>query len=422
MTFKQNYIKGKNVLLSDISIAAYNRELFAEFFGIEEQKLKRINALSELDESSYKTLYGYINRLRNVNNWFKNKPWNKLAEDEIRQVYNDLEDGVIKNNRGKRFEDRRSYYNKIFKSKPFELADLQEKVKSLDFFTHRGKKPVRFVNDASFKKMVKFLQKPQHYVLFWLAWDVGENISSLLELKVCHLKRQHNRETQETEYLIYLPQENLKRSRQTRSEPTIYLETVEYIDALLEYGRETEYRDEKGKIRRKVVPYKDDDFLFTFKYRQAMQIFDSVVRRSGIKCEPHSDKPSWKDLRSGMACHLFEQGWHVEDINLRLGHSPQSKWLDSYINYLAVNRKRVKKIYHNNNLEDLKTQLEESKLKAKLLTTKLEKQNEQMQMLVGQDHYYAQKLMQLVDILKQNPQISKSLTHFEAENITKLFV
>jgi len=314
MTFKQNYMNAKGKLLNDTSVAEYNRNLFSEFFEWEERKLKRINELSELDESSYKTLYGYVNKFRNVNKWFKNKPWNELTGDEIKQVYNDLEDGVIKNRLDKRFEDRRSYYNKIFKAKPFKLAGLNEKVGSaLEFFTHRGKKPVRFINESSFKKMVKFLLKPQHYALLWLAWDIGENISSLLELKVCHLKKQINRETKEAEYLVYLSKEILKRSRQTRSEPTVYPETVQYIDALLEYGREIEYRDKKGRIRRKTVPFQENDFVFTFKYRQALQIFDSAVKRSGVKCEPHKEKPSWKDLRSGMACHLFEQGWHVED-------------------------------------------------------------------------------------------------------------
>jgi len=410
MTFKKNYINAKIKLLNDIAIVEYNRNLFDEFFQWEERKLKRINELPQLDESSYKTVYGYINSFKNVNKWFKNKPWNELTEDDIKQVYNDLEDGVIKNRFGKRFEDRRSYYNKIFKAKPFELAGLHEKVKNaLEFFTHRKKKPVRFISEASFKKLLKFLHKPQHYTLFWLAWDIGENISSLLELKVCHLKRQINRETKEAEYLIYLPKENLKRSRQTRSEPTAYTETVDYIDALLEYGREIEYRDEKGQIRRKTVPFKEDDFLFTFKYRQALQIFDSTANRSGVKCEPHNEKPSWKDLRSGMACNLFQQGWHVEDINLRLGHSPQSKWLDSYINYLAVNRKRAKKIHYNNNLQDIKSELEESKLKTKFLANKLEKQNEKIQTLIDKDHYYAEKIMQLLDILKQTPEIGKLL-------------
>ena len=423
MTFKQNYMNAKGKLLNDISVAEYNRNLFSEFFEWEERKLKRINELSELDESSYKTLYGYVNKFRNVNKWFKNKPWNELTGDEIKQVYNDLEDGVIKNRLGKRFEDRRSYYNKIFKTKPFKLAGLHEEVGgALEFFTHKSKKPVRFINEPSFKKMVKFLLKPQHYALLWLAWDIGENISSLLELKVCHLKRQINRETKEAEYLVYLSKEILKRSRQTRSEPTVYPETVQYIDALLEYGREIEYRDKKGRIRRKTVPFQENDFVFTFKYRQALQIFDSAVKRSGVKCEPHKEKPSWKDLRSGMACHLFEQGWHVEDINLRLGHSPQSKWLDSYINYLAINRKRAKKTHYNNNLEDIKHELEEAKLREKFLANKLEKQNEKIQTLVDNDHCYAEKMMQLLDLLKRNPEIVKSLVQKDAGKIKKVFM
>ena len=422
MTFKKNYIKAKSNLLNDIFIAEYNRNLFAEFFEWEERKLKRINELPELDESSYKTVYGYVNMLRNVNKWFKNKPWDELTMEEIKQVYNDLEDGVIKNRFGKRFEDRRSYYNKIFKAKPFKLAGLHEKVEdALEFFTSKKKKPVRFIPEASFKKMIRFLRKPQHYVLFWMAWDVGENISSLLELRVRDLRRQINRDTKEAEYLVYLPKENLKRSRETRSEPTIYSETVVYIDALLEYGRETEYRDEKGKIRRKTVPFKDDDLIFTFKYRQALQIFDSSVKRSGVKCEPHNEKPSWKDLRSGMACHLFEQGWHVEDINLRLGHSPQSKWLDSYINYLAINRKRAKKVHYNNNLEDIKGDLEESRLREKCLANKIEKQNDKIQTLIDRDSYYAEKMMQLLNVFQQNPEIAKSLVHSESEKLAKVF-
>jgi hypothetical protein len=380
MTFENRYYKSKDELLTDDSIVKYNRDLFREFFEWEEEKLKRQNGLPKLDEASYKTLCGYINRLKNVNKWFENMPWNKLTEIEIKKVYNDLEDGKIKNKMGKRFDDRKSYYNKIFKAKPFQLAGLSDKAENaLEFFTDRRKREVRFINEEGFKQMVVFLQKPQHFVLFWLAWDIGENIATLLELRVSHFKRQVNRETKEAEYLIYLPQDVLKRSRRSRSEPTIYHETVRYLDALFKYGREVEYRDEIGKIRRKIVSYKEDDFLFSFKYRQALQIFDSVVSRSAVKCEPHGEKPSWKDLRSGMACHLFSKGWHVEDINLRLGHSPQSKWLEAYVNYLAVNRKRAVETHYNNSLEDLKVELEESKQRERLVAQRLEKQKQDIE-------------------------------------------
>ena len=118
MAFQKTYTNGKTKLLADETIVQYNRDLFCTFFEWEEEKLKRTNGLPELDESSYNTLYCYINKFRNTNAWFKNKAWNVLTEADIRQVYNDLEDGVIKTKRGKRFEDRKSYYNKIFTAIP----------------------------------------------------------------------------------------------------------------------------------------------------------------------------------------------------------------------------------------------------------------------------------------------------------------
>jgi len=358
---KGAYEKGKSKLLNDKSICDENKELFKEFFIWEEEKLKRINGLASIDESSYKTLYGYVNRFRNVNKWFNNKPWKKLTLNDIRQVYRDLEDGKIKNRKGKRFEDRRSYYNKVFRSKPFKLAGKQEEVKkALEFFTDRRKKEVRFVNEENFKKIVSVSSKPQHLALFWLAWDIGENINSLLKLTKNNFKKQFNRQTKESEYLVYLSQDKLKRSRQSRSEPTLYKQTVRYLDIALD------------KLN-------DNDLLFLFGYRQAVKIFDSAVKKSGAKCEPNNDKPSWKDLRSGMACHLFSKGWHSDDINLRLGHTISSRELDVYLNYMAQNRKRAKKIMYNNNLEDLKNDLEEARQREKLLMNRLERQGKDVE-------------------------------------------
>lgn len=361
MSLKERYEKGKTKLLKDRSICKENRELFTEFFTWEEEKLKRINDLPEIDDSSYKTLHGYINRFRNVNKWFENKPWKNLKLAEIKSVYRDLEDGKIINRNGKRFEDRRSYYNKVFKSKPFKLAGKNEEVKqALEFFTDRRKKEVRFVNEENFKKMIGVLSKPQHFALFWLAWDIGENINSLLKLTKRNFKKQTNRQTKESEYLVHLSQDKLKRSRQSRSEPTLYQKTVRYLDMVLQC-------------------LNDDDLIFPFGYRQALKIFDSAVKKSNAKCEPDSNKPSWKDLRSGMACYLFSQGWHSDDINLRLGHTISSRELDVYLNYMAQNRKRAKKILYNNNLEDVKNDLEEARQREKLHSNRLERQKEDIE-------------------------------------------
>lgn len=361
MSFKEKYEKSKLRLLNDISICKENRILFKEFFMWEEEKLKRINGLSKIDESSYNTLYYYINRFKNVNNWFNNKPWKNLTIEEIKKVYINLEDGKITNKNGKRFEDRRSYYNKVFRSKPFKLAGKHEEViQTLEFFTDRRSKEVRFVNEENFKKMVSVISKPGHFALFWLAWDIGENINSLLKLTKSNFKKQINKDTKETEYIVHLPKNKLKRSRRTRSEPTLYPETVQYLNIVLE-------------------GLNADDLIFAFGYRQAVKIFDNAVKKSGAKCEPNNEKPTWKDLRSGMACHLFSLGWHSDDINLRLGHSISSKELDVYLNYMAQNRNRAKKILYNNNLEDIKNELEEVRQREKLQINRLERQRKDIE-------------------------------------------
>lgn len=356
MGFKERYENAKHRFLKDANICRQNRSLFKKFFAWEEEKLRRINDLANLDESSYKTLYAYIIRLRIVNKWFNNKPWKDLTVREIKQVYKDLEDGKITNRKGKRFEDRRSYYNKIFKAKPFQLAGKQGEVqKALEFFTDRRRREVRFVNPENFHKMVGVLSKPTHLALFWLAWDIGENINSILKLTKNNFKKQINRDTREPEYLIHLPKDRLKRSRQTRSEPTLFAETVAYLDMVL-------------------PDLKDDELVFPFGYRQALNILDGAVKRSGAKCEPNGEKPSWKDLRSGMACNLFFLGWHSDDINPRLGHSITSRELDVYLNYMAQNRSRAKKQHYSGSLQDVKNELEEARQREKLHIGRIERQ------------------------------------------------
>jgi len=80
-----------------------------------------------------------------------------------------------------------------------------------------------------------------------------------------------------------------------------------------------------------------------------------------------------------MACYLFSQGWHSDDINLRLGHSISSRELDVYLNYMAQNRKRAKKIMYNNNLEDVKDDLEEARRREKLLLNRFERQKREVE-------------------------------------------
>ena len=121
------------------------------------------------------------------------------------------------------------------------------------------------------------------------------------------------------EYIVQLRAAKLKRSRRPRGEPTLYPETVHLLDTVL----------------RSMQP---GERLFPFGYCGATKMFRAAVRRSGATTMPNGQIVRWKDLRSGMACHLLRMGWTTDEVNARLGHTPRSEALDAYINFLALSR------------------------------------------------------------------------------------
>jgi len=363
MGFEPRYYTAKGRLLADETICTANREVFRTFFEFEEYKLKRKNGLPMLDEGCYRTLYGYIQKLRNVNRWFGNRPWRDLTRKQIKRVYDDLEDGRIKNACGEPFKDRSSYYNKIFKSKPFRIVGKSELAKDVvEYATESSDREVHYVSEDVFERMVSAISNPTHLLLFWLAWDIGENIGSLLQLQKKDFRRQVNGQTREPEYLVTLPKSKLKRSRRARTEPTLYPQTVRYADIVLEsLGAE--------------------DRLFPFGHRQALKIIHGVVKRTNATCMPNNDPVRWKDLRSGMACHLLKKGWSREEVDARLGHTPQSKALNAYINYLALARQKPKKRMFDSSLEKVQNELEEAKRREKLSGERLRRVQEENELL-----------------------------------------
>ena len=359
----ETYERRKRQLIRDKSVCEANRDLFKRFFEFEEYKLKRKNGLARLDDGCYKTLFGYLQRFRNVNTWFGNKPWSKLTRADIKRVYDDLEDGKITNRKDLPFKDRASYYNKIFKSKPFRLAGKAELARDvIEFPPVRGEKEVRYVNEDTFRRMVSVVSNPIHLMLFWLAWDIGENIGTLLQLTRRDFTRQRNNQTKEAEYLVNLPKAKLKRSRRTRSEPTLYPETVRYADIVL-------------------ADLEPDDLAFRFGHRQALKIIHAIVRKTGATCLPNSEAVRWKDLRSGMACHLLRKGWTREEVDARLGHTPQSGALNAYINYLAIDREKPKKRLFDSSLEEIQNELEEAKGREKLSAERIRRQGEENELV-----------------------------------------
>lgn len=334
------YERAKNSLLDDMTICKENRELFRDFFEFQERKLKRINGMPQLDDSSYKTLCSYPFKFRNLNSWLKNKAWKRLTREDITKVYDDLEDGKILNHRGKPIVDRQSYYNKIMKSKPFQMAGKSDLAREVIEYTKSNQAQVRFFEFEDFQKMVKAAKTTTHKALLWLAFDIGENIESILQLKKKDFTRQYNKDIKEYEYLINLHKDILKRSRTARGEPTLHQETVRLLDAMLQ-------------------DFDDDDLVFSFQYSNARYILQDITKEAKVKCKPNNDEITWKDFRSSMACYLLNKNWSTDDINQRLGHTPSSRTLDKYVNFLAKKRRQPKKIFYSSQIEDVKTENEQ---------------------------------------------------------------
>jgi len=267
-TLKERYERAKNEFLTDSTINPDNLKLFKDFFEHQEYKLKRINSLQKLDDASYKTLFKYIQMLRNSNIWFKNKSWYDFTKEDIKRVYDELEDGIIKTYIGKPVKARDDYYIKIFKGKPFKLAGKDELAKEVIEYYKSNKKEVRFIPEEDFRKIICNAYKPLHRLLFWLAWDIGENINALLNLRKKDFYMQKSPHTNEPEYRVNLKKEILKRSRRARSEITNYSETVELLDQFL-------------------PDLKEDELVFDFDYMNAKKILDRAVERSKVRCIPN---------------------------------------------------------------------------------------------------------------------------------------
>lgn len=356
---REEYLRKKEFLLTDESICSDNRELFKTFLEWEEYKLKRKNKLKLLDEACYKTLCNYPAYFRNVNTWFNNKAWKDLTKEEIKQVYDDLEDGKLIGSNGGIITGKEDYYNKIFKSKPFALAGKKEiAIEVLEYYESNNEREVRFFEEDTYKKIVAATKTEKQRLLCWLAWDFGENIFTLLQLQKKNFTREVDPETNEVYYLLHLPKEKIKRTRTVRTEPTLYHETVELLEVVL-------------------PTLNNDDYLFNFGHRNALKFLKEIRSRINAVCTPNGQPVTWKDFRSSMACHLLDLGWTADEIKGRLGHKPSSDVIDHYVNYKALNKKKPKQKVNEGKVKELNAKVGKLNDRDKLNKKRIEELQQQ---------------------------------------------
>jgi integrase-like protein len=262
--------------------------------------------------------------------------------------------------------------------------------------------------------MLIVAMKPSHKLFLQLSWDIGENVMTIMKLQKMDCKRMINAETYEPEYLINLPQHKIKRSRTSRTEITNYRETTELIDLHFQQGKRIfcqhpegkefqRIRDEKG-VRKKVtgnwriVPFKENDYLFDFGQKQAEKIFRRCVNLTGIKCQPNGERPTIKDLRSSMACHLLKQGWSIDEVKGRMGHKPSSHAIDRYATYLALDKHKAKRKMFESDLIKYQEELKKLRSRERRHEIWIENQKKEVGELKALMQVYIAKLKQLEEM------------------------
>ncbi len=387
--FKERYPKRKKELLEDPRVNADNRKVIKKFFEYEEYKLKRKEGLSEVDERSCKTLVNYVRRIKQINDWLGNRDWKNLKKADIKKLIDDLEDGIIKTVQGKKQSDRAQYYQ-VIKGKLFDIVKKSQYANEIfSEYEVKGRddseNQVRFIDEKTFRQIVDHAITPEQKCLLWLAFDIGENIGSLLELEKCDLKKQINEDTKEPEYLVILPKEKLKRSRTPRTEITNYPETAKYLDIVLENVKPADKTiSNKWMKDRPLSEIHSDDKLFKFGMKASTLFLIRAVEKSNARCSPGGERVTWKDLRSSMSCDLLKKEWTRDEVNARLGHKPSSRIIDRYINYLALDRKKPKKKIYESNMRRIEEKLEKSEEFNKLQAQRFRDQKEELDLLKKQ--------------------------------------
>jgi len=211
--------------------------------------------------------------------------------------------------------------------------------------------------------MIKYgLQTNIHKLLFWLMWDIGENVGSILQLRKDDFTEQKD-SNGDKEYLVRLRREILKRSRTTRRIPTHYPETNQLLDLIL------------PRLEKK-------EKIFNFGVRNVEDIMKKVSTNLNIKCVSDDGEdytPTPKDLRSGMSCHLCKMGWSTDEIKGRLGHKPSSRVIDKYVSYLSLDSRKPKIKLQENRIQDFEEEIRVLKLDEKVKDRRMIKLQEEFE-------------------------------------------
>ena len=103
-----------------------------------------------------------------------------------------------------------------------------------------------------------------------------------------------------------------------------------------------------------------------------------------------------------MACDLLNKSWGTDEINARLGHKPSSTEIDKYVTFFALDKRKAKEKFHDNQLIRIRIELDDAKNREKLNSLRMEKMKDE------------------IDDLKRDMEIIKMLNNKITEGIINI--
>ncbi len=425
LKYANYYDKRKRDILINPSICEENRKLFKKFFTFQEDKLKEIRETDTLCYSNHLTLLSYIRFFKNVNKWFKNKPWKDLTKKEIRQVIKDLKIGNITKEDGTPYKDKSSYFKKVFRSEAFKMVGKDKITKEL----LKGYKPPKTIINYIEEEQVDILAPCatiDYEALIRIVWDLSVEINTALAFQRKHFER-IIREDGKIEYKVHI-KDNQKTSRTIRKLVTFDDATADVLDRLFKRGKFVVIETEEGtdRIRRRIdntgkrkkikcikkyVPYDDEDYIFYMGYAQSKKYLRNLANKRGIKSKPDGLPIKWKDFRSGRLSWMARKKLGIADCQQRAGHVLGGRAITKYLAIDSIDSEEQKKFLEEKSEEAYEKKVKKQQKKIKVQTIRmdlLQKRIGELETKNKKNHSLNEKVKQIESKQESDRQKNKS--------------
>lgn len=364
------YKQAKLNIAKDKSILKVNRDLILLWLDIKEKELKNRKGREYGDEIRWsKTMNKYCYLLRRVVYWVK-KPLKELTPADIERLYNDLEDGKITTKSGRPYTKygRKDFYNKVFKSDFFKSLGLKEKAQDIIKLESISDEEVKFFGKEKLDKMITYTHSLKYRFIYFLLFDTGMRIGTVLNLHKNDFEKRYNNETKQDYYMVHIRKEYTK-SKKARS-ISLWLEETNQLTPMF------------------LDTVKDNDFIFNMGYASVRKHLSNMCKKLNIKTRPDKKPVSIHDFRKSCATYWLSKNVSIDAVRARLGHKPSSNAIDRYVSYLGLNEKQTVQQIQQGTYKEMTEKYKETK----------------EQLIVMQENYKAlqEQLNELQERIKPN--------------------